>query len=738
MRRGEYARIACLRSATRVVFGSLALLIVLIIAFALLQRSVLSRSGLRGVYRAGADWTAAPRFEVDHDAISKASVRRRTIGIAGPVSVEWQGFLIVPESARYRFAADAIGALDVQVDRRTVLHVDSGSALTAIDLRRGQHDIDVRYANHAASPRLNLSWARDNAPLSTIPQALLVPAVVTFRDVRLRRMLAWLDPVLPFLGGLALVAALGLGVTILVRTAAPQVSALPATGTAILALAACLYGAGIWWNLFSLESWAPDELRPDAIRTAVEFGFRRGWSSIYPAFHFGLLAIVTGPFHVLAAAGAIDLDDLRVDSAMLLVSRAASTVMAIGLVATVMGLARRISERAAILAGLAVLAILPMAYYAKTANVDVPCAFWIVLSMAFYLRARETAATRDLLGFVLCGAASISTKDQAYGFYVLPALFLVISSLRSSRLPVTSGVPSIAQLVVMTTVFLIAIAVGDDVLLNWKGFVDHVNIITGQGSTPFRIFPNTAAGQLQMAGAALAQMAQAMSWPLFLGAAAAACAAWRRRVTLVSRLLLPIASYYLSVIAVIGYHYDRFFLAPLALLAVAFGWGADAWLTSGRLHALARLSIGVTLLYGLLRVAGLDAIMIRDSRYVVEGWLLEHAPPGAIIAASPEYPPRRAKVFWIGMPEDLDALAAVHPDFIVVNTVFTSRQEPGSPRAAFLDALSSGRTPYRRVLQFRTQVPWSPLGLEARFTAARDDPFSNLAKINPLVEVYAR
>jgi hypothetical protein len=51
--------------------------------------------------------------------------------------------------------------------------------------------------------------------------------------------------------------------------------------------------------------------------------------------------------------------------------------------------------------------------------------------------------------------------------------------------------------------------------------------------------------------------------------------------------------------------------------------------------------------------------------------------------------------------------------------------------------LSSG-SPYKVVLRYRTHLWWSPLQFERRFSEAVDDPFSNLAKVNPLIEVYGR
>ena len=76
---------------------------------------------------------------------------------------------------------------------------------------------------------------------------------------------------------------------------------------------------------------------------------------------------------------------------------------------------------AAALAAWLTLAILPLTYYAKTVNLDVPYVFWLTLSLLFFARlfnARPKPA--DFFLFTLFAVVAVCTKDQAYGFYVLP------------------------------------------------------------------------------------------------------------------------------------------------------------------------------------------------------------------------------------------------------------------------------------------------------------------------------
>jgi hypothetical protein len=282
------------------------------------------------------------------------------------------------------------------------------------------------------------------------------------------------------------------------------------------------------------------------------------------------------------------------------------------------------------------------------------------------------------------------------------------------------------------------LVIGHNAILNLAGFREHVRFITGPGAD-YRLYPATASGQFRLLAASLVQMAGAMSWPLFIAGAASAAIAWRARVTPIRVLLLPAASYYLTFIAVIGYHYDRFFLPPIVVLAIAAGWGLDRWRApGGRWHGARVAAMTAAFAYALARVAALDTLMMRDPRTAAEAWLVPRADAHARIAAAGGYLPRHATLFWTPMALDLGELETAAPDMVVVNAAYASRDLPGSRRAEFYQALSDGRTPYRRVLAERTHLWWSPLNLETRFTSTQEDPSSNLSKLNPLIEVYAK
>ena len=86
-----------------------------------------------------------------------------------------------------------------------------------------------------------------------------------------------------------------------------------------------------------------------------------------------------------------------------------------------------------ILAAFLVATMPPFVYHAKTANLDVPYLFWFSLSLLYYVRAVLHGRTSDYVRLGITAALATCTKDQAYGFYVLPAAHLVWLRLRTGQ-----------------------------------------------------------------------------------------------------------------------------------------------------------------------------------------------------------------------------------------------------------------------------------------------------------------
>jgi hypothetical protein len=437
----------------------------------------------------------------------------------------------------------------------------------------------------------------------------------------------------------------------------------------VMTTAALLFLAAVWWGLPDQIGWAPDELTPSDLLDAARQSFSHGWYSIYPPLYYVVLSAWDLPFTLLDSLHLLDRAADPAYSLIFLANRLLSVLMALATVGITYALARDLrGHSAGIWAALILIAALPFTYYAKLANADVPYVFLFALSLVFYLRLLRRSVAADFYLFTLTGMLAVCLKDQAYGFYVLPACYMaamaIWSALRRQAPP--PGVPSWRVLLGMGLIVVATFAIGENVLFNPSGFREHLDLIVGNGSLHYRMFPGTPGGQARMLIAALAELGRIMSWPLAIAAACAVSITLRRGPREARWLLLPAASYYICCISLVMYHYDRFFLGIVVVLAIVTGvWIAERPAPSRQLSGtpLSRMPLvsmpfvrrgllAVALAYAFARVASLDALLILDARYSAERWLASHVRRGRVVAAAgqPAYLPRHSVVPFAGSP----------------------------------------------------------------------------------------
>jgi hypothetical protein len=473
------------------------------------------------------------------------------------------------------------------------------------------------------------------------------------------------------------------------------------------------------------------------VLTAVEAHFANGWATKYPPLHYMVLALVSLPWYLAARVGLVDINDLFVASSLLYVARLVSVAMAMGIVWCTYSTAREhFGDRAARLAALVLIASLPLTYYAKTANLDVPYVFWLALALRWFARTATTATSSDFYLFSIAGAASIATKDQAYGFYVLPAL--AIAALAWTR-PGMPGVPSAKTLAAMAGLTLLAIVLFMNVPFNFRGVLQHVQLLTGPDSLNFRMYERTLGGTARMLIDSVRELANVMSWPLLLAATAASVATIARRRMPGVLLLTAALSYVVTFLWVVLYQYDRFWLGVVVTLAPVTGWWLDRVTRHGVRHRTLRLSLAVfALAYGVTRCAALDLMMLRDSRYAVERRLRAEAGPGDGVTAIGERPnlPRPEFVPWTAIRARAIEFEQQSRALLAVNVAYGLRRGEGFDDTLVRTGLSADER-YAWLADYRSSVPF-PLSLEPRFAAPREDESSNLTKINPLIRLYRR
>jgi hypothetical protein len=647
---------------------------------------------------------------------------------------ELRGVLLPPAGDHYRFLLETRSDAEVLVDGRVVADHRMVSAGPSVLLDRRQHEIVLRYVEAAGTPQASVLCARAGGPFRPLPRLLVVPQRIPLREVDLRRVMTRLGMAVPILW--LVIAAIGL-----LRLIRPWRSSAARPAVA-LAAAAALFTAGVWWGVPGPAGWAPDEVGPIDVRTGMQAAFAGGWASIYPPFHHAVVALLYVPFEAALGIGIGDLEDVVWSGAMLIVARALSIVMALGIV----WIAHRIAfeqfgrQAGAFTAWLA-LSFLPLSYYAKTANLDVPYVFWLMLSLLFFARLFSASPrSRDFYLFTFFGVVAICTKDQAYGFYVLPGVYLLVAGLRGPRAGAAwLATPSRRVLGIMTCIALAAFAILHNLPFNVSGFAEHVRLIAGPGSEGYAMFPNTPGGHVRMLVASVSQLGHALSWPILGAAAIAIASAIANRAYTVLWLLFPCVSYYLMFISVVRYHYDRFFLGIGVVLAIVAGWWIDRWLAGPGGRTLKLAAVVVALGLALTRALALDVMMANDPRYEVEAWLRAHVAPTERVTAigHDALLPRSSMAPWKPARLNPELLTDTRPEFLIVNVGFAMRAEEGSPARQMFARLDGGATDYRRVGRFRGLV-LPPLSWERRFQDVTDDPFTNLTKVNPTIDVYVR
>ncbi len=504
---------------------------------------------------------------------------------------------------------------------------------------------------------------------------------------------------------------------------------------ALLAGAAVLFLIGIAWGLPSWRGWAGDEIRPSQVAAGFRRAFSGGWHTKYPPFHFYVLALIQAPLRALAGIGPFPARGIDLNSWLFVLSRLVSVAMALGAVAAIVDVGRSISgRRAGLFAGAIVATGAPFVYFAKTANVEMPFLFWFALSLVFFVRLLDGHRLRDYLLFAACAVFAITSKDQAYGLYVLTPL-AVIPGLMRARTEEGSRPGFLPALADRRILAVLGAGLGLAALIyNWPanlgGFLAHVRTLLGPQSEEAKAFANTPAGHFGNLVQNLSHLRFCMGWPAFAAGVigtvwALATARGRERERLGALALLG-GSYYLTFLGPILFSRDRYLL-PLALLASLAAGRFLAEATSARkpvLRALSAVAATAVLGFGILYALSVDRRMLNDARYDAEAFARDNGgAKNALTLGRAKHAPRLPRSGWGSFP---GVLARRAPAVVAVNT--TDLRTPAE-RAAF-EKLLSGELGYFLAKRFEWRSSWDIL--ETR------DTFSSLIFVNPEMALFRR
>ena len=517
------------------------------------------------------------------------------------------------------------------------------------------------------------------------------------------------------------------------RFCLPHLAQLRADGylVAILLVALFLNLVGVLWGLPNVESWMADDISPWLpLRVGKTYFFGR---HKYPFLHSWISLILYAPYLLyLLLSGNLDLScypriseacfsDAHAQlGALMLISRALSVLMGLGVVYGIYRLALRIYEDrvAARFAALLAACSFVLVLYSHMGNLDVPHCFWFVLSLYFFAGVLQRGLLFDYVAFGLSAGAALGTKEGIIGAYVLTCLAIYGAHLRRS-LRAGDRASERSWLAVCLDRRLLASA-GSLLLVyaisinpfNWKGFLEHWKqwLPSQPRMTGFRSDFEGYPDLLREIGQ---NLEWAMGWPaLALCVAGLLYAVWRRPRGAV--LLLPAVSYVLFSLIPARYGAMRFTL-PLVLILAVFGGGLASRLLRAPLFA--RL-VAIPLLafvigHAFLHSLNGDLMLVNDSRYLAEAWMRENAQPGAQIGtySTAQYLPRLA---WLGhrverIPEDeIDraGLSKASPDYLVLSSLYYLRFE--GERRDWIERLLSGTEGYRVVFEGRGHSPLEP------------------------------
>lgn len=540
------------------------------------------------------------------------------------------------------------------------------------------------------------------------------------------------------------------------------------------ALGLILYVPGIWWGLPYIDGrapergWAIDDETPlgalAEARHAVVRDGAEGRNVGYPLFYYyASVAAYTPYLGYLAATGQFSAptgsypfglaNATRALQVMSLISKALTVLFALATVFGAYHAARHTwNARAGRFAALLVSLMYPVAYYARTGNLDVPMLGLVALGLANYaaiVRYGITRATALALG-VAAGLA-VATKDSAVGIFAAVPLAVF-------AMPRQAGAVAWKLWALAAVAAFLALGVGSGLFIDPANYIEHIRFLLGRveevpgSQTVSAAFPMTMAGHGRAVLFQLRGSADMLTLAGFILAIAGVVrfVPRNRQATL---LLLPALTYTLFVFVLLRADMIRYLLPSGFVLALFAGAAADAALASGsRILALGgRMLFTVAASVLVLRAVDLTHAMMRDSRYDAARFLATRLSPGDRVeyfGASQKLPQLPAGV-TVARATDYRGMHFLHdtsaaraasiaaewhtrrPAAILVipdhSSPWPGAPFDGSMPPSLFRALEAGDLPWRRVARFETQplLPW-----------IRRRPL-DYPMVNPPVHVYA-
>ncbi|MEZ4422571.1 MAG: glycosyltransferase family 39 protein [Gemmatimonadota bacterium] len=488
------------------------------------------------------------------------------------------------------------------------------------------------------------------------------------------------------------------------------------TAWILFAIALVLFLPGIRWGLphatgaDRILAWGADEvgtLGPVAELYSV-FLNPQVFNPQYPLFHYFVMALFVVPYlaYLRLTGGLSGLsseypyglaDPASALATMTLLSRLASLLMGAGLVVATWKAASLLwGRRAGLLAALFTMLAVPVVYYARTSNVDLPALFWTSLGFVVFARALKDGLTpRRGIWLGVWAAVAVGTKDNSWAFFLAMGLAVTALQLRApgplaERLkPLWMGMATSAALYAFTSGLVFRPS-------RWRQHVDWV-----VGAAVSLEYPRTLAGAAGLFAEMVSQIASAMGWVGLLAALAGVYLSRRQPRTTWPALALIVVP--VLTIFPVWFLNIRFVLPLVWLLglyaAVAFAEGLDARSVGTRRATLVVLLASSSWLF----VRGLDLTYqsLRDGRYAMGAWLEQHAADQTVgyFGSFRKLPPVPASLAWHRLHDvcTLEEWAGAPDILVIIPQLQYGLEHEWEITGPTWDAIVDGRLGYERV-----------------------------------------
>jgi hypothetical protein len=659
----------------------------------------------------------------------------------------WEGFLVAPRSGAHRFELESDDGSRLYLDG--VIAIDNWgqhearTVKRALPLSKGTHRIRIEYEQIFGEAVLQVRWdghrEGEVRPLAPRDLSTRQPLPILWQ---VRPVLAPSGPLLTSIWSGVVISLLFVPALLLLIRHLEQDPGPRRLLAAVVGLGLVVNATGSWWGLppWGWLAWAPDEVLPGDVIRAIDVRFANGWHGAYPPGHYYLLGWLFGPVLFGARLGLVEaaMPPSSTYLALFVIARLTTVLMASLTVVLVHLIGQEIyGPRAGAFAAFVTAFAIPIGFYSKVTNLDLPYLFWFALSFWFYARAVLGRGRSNVYGYALAATLSICTKDQAYALYLLPSLHLLLVAWRSGA--GGSRVAAIWRwLAGPLFAAVVLFGVVQNFAFNFDGFVSHVRVVSGPQSGNFRMFEPTAAGQLQLFLDALPQFRWMFGWAgLGLIAIGLLALATRGRGRRRWWIFLPSASYYLTFIAVIGYHYDRFWLPLVVAFALTIGVALDRLLRPGGFVPARFAAVGAMALIA-WRGLSADAMMFIESRYAAERWLRANVGLRVPVyyLGGLGYLPRFDGVDARQLDPSIPTPPPALPPVIVVNVEYMQRYDEHRDEARWWKWLSGATSPYHVAYRIKQRPWWSAMSYESRLYTGVEDRYSNFGKVNPDIAVF--